>query len=147
MVEHRWGFADRGTPEEAAALASRLQFAAQSLALEYPELSPAAAERLIFAVAREFLSSAQVAQFVPTLATRRARQLLRHRGVEVVIPDAWIEDENSSVVDRASAREPAPAPALAPPRPPAFYAVEAKRLLAKAKELRATTLLAVGSED
>lgn len=141
MVEHLWSSVDRGGAEAEAALAGRLRFAAQSLTVEYPELSPAEAERLIFDVAREFLSAAQVAQFVPTLATRRARHLLRHREVEIVIPDAPIEDQSSSSIGIASAPEATEAvraPTLAPPRPPAYYASEAKRLLEKARTLRAT---------
>src|SRR5688500_18457973 len=70
---------EHADPTEAAALAGRLRFAAESLTVEFEGLSPGEAERLIFGAAREFLSDAQVAQFVPTLATRRARQLLRSR--------------------------------------------------------------------
>ena len=141
MVEHLWSSVDRGGTEESAALAGRLRFAAQSLTMEYPELSPAQAERLIFDVAREFLSAAQVAQFVPTLATRRARHLLRNGEIEIVLPDTPIEDGSSSLIGIPSApasSEPEPAPPSAPPRPPAYYASEAKRLLEKARALRAT---------
>ena len=157
MVERLWSPEAAGASEEEAALAGRLRFAAQSLAMEYPELSPEAAERLIFDVAQEFLSAAQVAQFVPTLATRRARQLLRRRQFEVVIPDVP-EAESLSVVGASPPADsaptdsaptdreaPVPARASAPPRPPAYYASEAKRLLEKARTLRADTLLAVGA--
>ena len=150
MVEHLWSSDDRGGAEAEAALANRLRFAAQSLTMEYPELSPAQAEQLIFDVAREFLSAAQVAQFVPTLATRRARHLLRNGEVEIVLSDAPIEDESSTVNGNAStpaAREAVPAPASAPPRPPAYYAGEAKRLLEKARTLRTNTLLSVGADE
>jgi len=134
---------DHRAPSEASALADRLRFAAESLTMEFEGLSSAEAERLIFDVAQEFLSGAQVAQFVPTLATRRARQLLRHRGGEVVIPDTPLEEGSSSLIGIPSApasREPEPAPPSAPPRPPAYYASEAKRLLEKARALRATPL-------
>ena len=143
MVEHLWSLDVRDGKEAEAALAGRLRFAAQSLIIEYPELSPAQAERLIFDVAREYLSAAQVAQFVPTLATRRARHLLRNREVEIVLPDAPIEDESPA----PAATEAVRAPTSAPPRPPAYYASEAKRLLEKARTLRANTLVSVGAKD
>lgn len=132
--------------DDSEVLADRLRFAAESLTFEFDGLSRAAAERLIFDVAREFLSEAQIAQFVPTFATRRARQLLRESpsAVEVVIPgDDPFEGEVPGLADAvpARAREPVDAPVSAPPRPPAYYAEEAKRLLERAKALRATTLL------
>lgn len=138
---------EHADPTEAAALASRLRVAAESLALEFEGLSPVEAERLIFGVAREFLSAAQVAQFVPTLATRRARQVLRARRPGEVFVDL-IAAEASADVEITIAAEPvdvAAAPAgrevpaaAAPPMPPAYYAGEAKRLLERARALRAT---------
>jgi hypothetical protein len=130
-------------------LADRLRFAAESLTLEFEGLSRAHAERLIFDVASEFLSEAQVAQFVPTFATRRARQLLREGAsvVEVVIPDDdTLESEIPSLaavaqVPAPAAREPVGPSVSGPARPPAYYADEAKRLLERARALRAATLL------
>lgn len=141
--------------DESEVLADRLRFAAESLALEFEGLSRTDAERLIFDVARNFLSEAQVAQFVPTFATRRARQLLRHRPsvVEVTMPDEVfelvipdndpVEHHPPSMADVASvpAREPVGTSVSRPARPPAYYADEAKRLLERAKALRAATLV------
>ena len=138
---------EHADPTEAAALAGRLRFAAESLALEFEDLSPDEAERLIFGVAREFLSDAQVAQFVPTLATRRARQVLRSRPPGEVFVDL-VAAETSTGMEITIAAEPVevaaasavterPA-AAAPPMPPAYYAGEAKRLLERARALRAT---------
>lgn len=139
---------EHADPTEAEALAGRLRFAAESLALEFEDLSPNEAERLIFGVAREFLSDAQVAQFVPTLATRRARQVLRSRppgevfvdlvaaeastGVEKTLPDEAVEVRGAPAVREV------PAAAAPTPMPPAYYAGEAKRLLERARALRAT---------
>jgi hypothetical protein len=134
--------------DESEVLADRLRFAAESLTLEFEGLSRAEAERLIFDVAREFLSEAQVAQFVPTFATRRARQLLRDGPsvVEVVIPDGPLDAEIPSLANFAPtptpARQPVGASVSPPARPPAYYADEAKRLLERAKALRAATFLA-----
>lgn len=141
--------------DDSEVLADRLRFAAESLTFEFEGLSRAHAERLIFDVAQKFLSEAQIAQFVPTFATRRARQLLRDRpsevelvipdeGVEVVIPgDDPLESEVPGLAEAVSARarESVGASVSAPARPPAYYAEEAKRLLERAKALRATTLL------
>ena len=130
------------THDDSEVLADRLRFAAESLTFEFEGLSRAGAERLIFDVAREFLSEAQIAQFVPTFATRRARQLLRDRpsAVEVVIPDEVVE-----VVIPDDGELESEGPTLvtvsAPARPPAYYAEEARRLLEKAKALRAATML------
>jgi hypothetical protein len=143
------------THDESKALADRLRFAAESLTLEFEGLSRTDAERLVFDVARAFLSEAQVAQFVPTFAIRRARQLLRDRPsetevvisdvvVEVVIPDDDpFERGIPSLADVAPtpAREPVGTSVSAPARPPAYYASEAKRLLERAQALRAATLL------
>lgn len=130
-------------PTKEDVLADRLRWAAESLTLEFKGVSPADAERLIFDVAREF-SNAKVAQFVPTFASRRARQMLRDRqtvgspaeaapdDLEVIIEDAPITVETSPVAE-------APSAASARLQPPAYYAIEAKRLLERAKVLRATT--------
>ena len=131
-------------PTEKEVLADRLRFAAESLTLEFQGVSPADAERLIFDVAREF-SNATVAQFVPTFATRRARQVLRDGqapgsslaeaaldDLEVIVEDDPITVETSPAVDVP------PAPS-GPIRSPAYYATEAKRLLERARNLRATT--------
>jgi hypothetical protein len=130
---------EHADPTEAAALAGRLRFAAESLALEFEDLSPDEAERLIFGVAREFLSDAQVAQFVPTLATRRARQVLRSRPPGELFVDL-VAAEPVEVAAAPAVRDvpAAAAPPMPPPMPPAYYAGEAKRLLERARALRAT---------
>jgi hypothetical protein len=116
---------EHADPTEAAALAGRLRFAAESLALEFEDLSPNEAERLIFGVAREFLSDAQVAQFVPTLATRRARQVLRSRPpgelfVDLVAAEP-VEVAAASAVTVTVTDVPADAaPPKPPPMPPAY---------------------------
>lgn len=132
-------------PTEEEVLANRLRWAAESLTIEFHEVSQAEAERLIFDVTREFLSEAKVAQFIPTFATRRARQLLRDRQAAGIPPAAAasepapdleviLVDEDPIAVDYSSG----------PPRPPAYYADEAKRLLERAKVLRATAPLPAG---
>ena len=68
---------DASTRDEREVLENRLRWAAESLTMEFQGISQADAERLVFEVAEQFLSDAKVAQFVPTFATRRARQLLR----------------------------------------------------------------------
>ena len=130
-------------PTEEDVLADRLRWVAESLTLEFQGVSPADAERLIFDVAREF-SNAKVAQFVPTFAARRARQMLRDGQaagsppaepaddvLEVILEDDPITVEKSPVVE-------APPAVSAQLQPPAYYAIEAKRLLERAKVLRAT---------
>lgn len=152
-------------------LADRLRWAAESLTIEFEEVSRADAERLIFDVAREF-SEAKVAQFVPTLATRRARQMLRGRqaagpalaelvvgspsngvtdsaaaDLEVILDDDPLGTESSDLVKVPPglvASELRRGPESAPFRSPADYATEARRLLERAKVLRATTLSATG---
>lgn len=138
---------EHADPTEAGALAGRLRFAAESLTVEFEGLSPGEAERLLFGVARQFLSDAQVAQFVPTLATRRARQLLRSRPpgetfVDLVAAEGWAAAEVTNPdepveVGAAPAVREVPAAAAAP-MPSAYYAGEAKRLLERARALRAT---------
>lgn len=156
-------------------LADRLRWAAESLAVEFHGVSPADAERLIFDVAREFLSDAKVAQFVPTFATRRARQVLRDRqaagtspaapassapfggviaqaapDLEVILDDDAIEVESSDrggMPTAPTASEPVRGPASAPVPSPADYATEAKRLLERAKALRATALPPASPEE
>lgn len=129
-------------PTEKDVLADRLRCAAESLTLEFHGVSPSDAERLIFDVAREF-SNAKVAQFVPTFATRRARQMLRDReGVGGVVaepqPDleVFVVDD-PIVIETSDVAEARPA-ASASVKPPAYYAIKAKRLLERAKVLRAT---------
>ena len=138
---------EHADPTEAAALAGRLRFAAESLTVEFEGLSSGEAERLIFDVAREFLSDAQVAQFVPTLATRRARQLLRSRPPgETFVDLVAAEAEAAAEVTVPGEPEVGPGPAVrevpaavaAAPMPPAYYAGEAKRLLERARALRAS---------
>jgi hypothetical protein len=161
--------------DESDVLADRLRWAAESLTIEFDEVSRPDAERLIFAVAREFLSEAKVPQFVPTFATRRARQVLRDRqaagtalvepvigdpsnglidltasDIEVIRDDDPISAESSDPVEvpRAEvATERERGPALAPFRSPSEYATEARRLLEKAKVLRATALSPTGPGD
>jgi hypothetical protein len=143
---------DRSIPDEREVLEDRLRWAAEALTVEFREISQADAERLVFEVAEEFLSDAKVAQFVPTFATRRARQVLRSgqaRGasptavldppcadLEVIVEDDPIEVETSHVdpVDAGIAP-------IAPVRPPAYYATEARRLLERAKGLRANAVI------
>jgi hypothetical protein len=143
---------DRAIPDEREVLEDRLRWAAESLTVEFRGISQADAERLVFEVAEEFLSDAKVAHFVPTFATRRARQLLRSgqaRGasltavlappsadLEVIVADDPIEVETSHVhtVDAAIAP-------TAPVRSPAYYATEARRLLERAKGLRANAVI------
>lgn len=133
---------EHADPTEAAALADRLRLAAASLALEFEGLSLGEAERLIFRVAREFLSDAQVAQFVPTLATRRARQVLRSRPPDEVLVDLVAAEKtlpDEAVEVRGAPADRAVRAAAAPvPMPAAYYAGEAKRLLDRARTLRAT---------
>lgn len=134
-------------PSEWEALADRLRFAAESLTHEFEGLLRADAERLIFDVARQFLSDAQVAQFVPTFATRRARQLLRDRpvGVEVIPDDDPFEGEQPGQAHAVPAppNEPVGTTVAGPVPPPAYFAIEAKRLLERAKALRAATLVSI----
>lgn len=130
-------------PTEEDVLTDRLRWAAEGLTLEFRGVSAADAERLIFDVAREF-SNATVPTFVPTFATRRARQLLRNGqaagsslmesepdDLEVIVEDDPIAVETSPVVE-------APPAASARVQSPAHYAIEAKRLLERAKALRGT---------
>jgi hypothetical protein len=163
------------TRDESEVLADRLRWAAESLTIEFDEVSRADAERLIFDVAQEFLSEAKVAHFVPTFATRRARQLLRDRqaagtalvepviggpsnglidlaapDLEVILDDDPVEAESSDLVDvppATAASQLELGPASAPHRSPADYVTEAKRLLERAKVLRATTLFPADSAD
>lgn len=150
----------RADPTEDEVLADRLRSAAESLTIEFHGVSRPEAERLIFDVAREFLSEARVAQFIPTFATRRARQLLRDRqapgtspaapDLEVILDDDPIEVESPDLDEMLTAPtvgEPVRGPATAPPPLPADYATEAKRLLEKAKALRATALLPASPEE
>jgi hypothetical protein len=131
---------DQPDSTEAAALAGRLRFAAESLAVEFENLSSVEAERLIFGVARQFLSDAQIVQFVPTLATRRARQLLRtgppgESGlfVDLVAAEASGDVDGTVPDEPGGAHEP---PTVTVPLSPTFYADEAKRLLERARALR-----------
>jgi hypothetical protein len=163
------------TRDESEVLADRLRWAADSLTIEFDQVSRADAERLIFDVAREYLSEAKVAQFVPTFATRRARQLLRDRqaagtalvepfigapsnglidltasDIEVIRDDDPIGAESTDLVEGppatvATQRERGPAPA--PFRSPSEYATEARRLLERAKVLRATAPTPAGPGD
>ena len=143
---------DGSTRDEREVLEDRLRWAAESLTIEFGGISQADAERLLFDVAEQFLSDANVAQFVPTFATRRARQLLRSgqaRGasltavlappsadLEVIVADDPIGVETSHIdtVDAVIAP-------TAPVRPPAYYATEARRLLEIAKGLRAKAVI------
>ena len=159
---------DASTRDEREVLEDRLRWAAESLTVEFQGISQADAERLVFEVAEQFLSDAKVAQFVPTFATRRARQLLRSglpggtalaealfappsdgpngMGVfddlEVIVEDDPIEVETSP----SRTFTPSPAP-TAPLRPPAYYATEARRLLERAKVLRATAVVPGGRAE
>src|SRR5688572_19358807 len=97
------------TRDEREVLEDRLRWAAESLTIEFQGISQADAERLVFDVAEQFLSDAKVAQFVPTFATRRARQVLRsgqsgstalarmqpHADLEVIVEDDPSEVETS----------------------------------------------------
>ena len=156
------------TRDERELLEDRLRWAAESLTIEFQGVSQADAERLVFEVADHFLSDAKVAQFVPTFATRRARQMLRSglpgnaalaealfappaddaNGIdppddlEVIVEDDPVEVETSP----SSTAAPAAAP-TAPLQPPAYYATEARRLLERAKVLRATAVVPGGRAD
>lgn len=153
---------DASTRDEREVLEDRLRWAAESLTIEFQGVSQADAERLVFEVAEQFLSDAKVAQFVPTFATRRARQLLRSGlpgntalaealfappsdgtngtgafdDLEVIVEDDPIEVETSHL----GAVRPVITP-TAPPQPPAYYASEARRLLERARILRATAVV------
>lgn len=159
---------DGSTRDEREVLEDRLRWAAESLTIEFRGISQSDAERLLFEVAEQFLSDAKVAQFVPTFATRRARQLLRSgqaggaslaaavfappsesgnglkspADLEVIIEDDPIEVETSHLdtVDAVIAP-------TAPLRPPAYYATEARRLLERARILRATAVVPGGPSD
>lgn len=141
---------DASTRDEREVLEDRLRWAAESLTVEFQGISQADAERLLFEVAEQFLSDAKVAQFVPTFATRRARHLLRSglpgstalAELEVIVEDDPIEVETSHL----DAVRPATT-STAPPRPPAYYVTEARRLLEKAKVLRATAVVPGGRAD
>ena len=147
---------DGSTRDEREVLEDRLRWAAESLTIEFQGISQADAERLVFGVAEQFLSDAKVAQFVPTFATRRARQLLRsglpgstalarmepHADLEVMVEDDPIEVETSPLGATGQAISPG-----APLRPPAYYATEARRLLERAKVLRATAAVPGGRAD
>ena len=147
------------TRDESEVLADRLRWAAESLTIEFDEVSRADAERLIFAVAREFLSEAKVPQFVPTFATRRARQLLRDRqATGAALAEPVIGAPSNGITDSAAADlevilddDPVEAESSesssAPHRSPADYATDAKRLLERAKVLRATTPFPADSAD
>jgi hypothetical protein len=144
------------TRDEREVLEDRLRWAAESLTIEFQGISQADAERLVFDVAEQFLSDAKVAQFVPTFATRRARQVLRsgqlgsmalarmqpHADLEVIVEDDPIEVETSHLATVGQAISPGAAL-----RPPAYYATEARRLLEKAKVLRATAVVPGGRAD
>jgi hypothetical protein len=144
------------TRDEREVLEDRLRWAAESLTIEFQGISQADAERLVFDVAEQFLSDAKVAQFVPTFATRRARQVLRsgqlgsmalarmqpHADLEVIVEDDPIEVETSHLATVGQAISPG-----APLRPPAYYATEARRLLEKAKVLRANAVVPGGRAD
>lgn len=158
---------DASTRDEREVLEDRLRWAAESLASEFQGISQADAERLVFEVAEQFLSDAKVAQFVPTFATRRARQLLRSglpgstaltealfappsdgangteapTDIEVIVEDDPIELETSHL---GAVR---PGTSTAPLQPPAYYATEARRLLERAKVLRATAVVPGGRAD
>ena len=148
------------TRDEREVLEDRLRWAAESLTIEFHGVSQADAERLVFEITDQFLSDARVAQFVPTFATRRARQLLRSGlpkstalaealfappaddangmgsdDLEVIVEDDPIEVETSHPSIAPAA------PPTAPLRPPAHYAAEARRLLERAKVLRATAVV------
>lgn len=147
---------EASTREEREVLEDRLRWAAESLTIEFQGISQAEAERLVFGVAEQFLSDAKVAQFVPTFATRRARQVLRrgqsgstalagiepHADLEVIVEDDPIEVETSHLGTVGQTITPG-----APPRPPAYYATEARRLLERAKVLRATAVFPAGQAD
>lgn len=125
--------------EEGALLVDRLRVVAESLNAEFRELSRAHAESLVFRAAQEVLSAASVLQFVPTFAERRARHLL-HNGRAPATEHAAKE---SSPAPTDPAVPPRPTQfAAVPPWPHAFYTNEAKRLLERARNLRAGTLTA-----
>ncbi len=133
-------------PEQGRVLAERLRLAAELLHDEFQELSKPEAERLIFQAAQEVLSAASVVQFVPTFAERRARHIL-HGGLPSAADPSL--DLTTSESQRHDGEEPVGAPDTPnagpsiPPRwPDAFYATEAKRLLEKARLLRASALAA-----
>ena len=144
------------TRDEREVLEDRLRWAAESLTIEFQGVSQADAERLVFDVTEQFLSDAKVPQFVPTFATRRARQVLRSgqsgstalartqpdADLEVIVEDDPIEVETSHLATVGQAVSPG-----APLRPPAYYATEARRLLEKAKVLRATAVVPGGRAD
>jgi hypothetical protein len=133
--------------DEEAVLADRLRWAAESLSIEF-QLPAADAERLIHGLTREFFSDAKVAQFVPTLAIRRARQLLRDgqfAGPPSVAPPREEIDLREPLEEVAA--KPVIRAAPAPLRPLSDYAVEAKHLLDRAKSLRATAPLPPGRQN
>jgi len=144
------------TRDEREVLEDRLRWAAESLTIEFQGISQADAERLVFDVAEQFLSDAKVAQFVPTFATRRARQVLRsgqpgrtalpgvdpHADLEIIVEDDPIEVETSHLGTAGQAIT-----AGVPIRPPAYYATEARRLLERAKVLRATAVVPGGRAE
>lgn len=155
-------------PDEEAVLAERLRLVAESLNAEFRGLSKAEAERLVLVAAHDVLSSASVMQFVPTFAQRRARSLL-HNGYSPAGPEATTDTLDLSPPAAAAPHAPVtPAPQVAPPYaatdvrapgpsdgtglrpqtthtlapawPDDFYASEAKRLLERARNLRASSL-------
>lgn len=142
--------------DEGATLVQRLRFVAETLDAEFGGLSRADAERLIFSAAHEVLSAASVVQFVPTFAERRARHILQAGDF---VPGEDLP-EPAAAAPPVLPPEPAPPPAAAPRatpatasrppagprRPDAFYADEARRLLEKARDLRAATLEAMGPD-
>ena len=133
--------------DEGATLVQRLRFVAETLDAEFGGLSRADAERLIFSAAQEVLSAASVVHFVPTFAERRARMILQAGDF---VPPTDVP-ERAAAAPPVAPPEPAPGPAAAPPTTPApasgvpggprwpdaFYADEARRLLEKARDLRA----------
>jgi hypothetical protein len=142
-------------PEQGPVLAERLRVVADSLKAEFQGLSRSDAERLVLIAAVEVLSSASVVHFVPTFVERRARQRLSnglnnsHSAPAAEAPEspATAADASPQTAPAPPSAEP-PTPAAAPPAQPwsgAFYASEAKRLLERARDLRAADLAKVRS--
>lgn len=127
-------------PDEGALLVHRLRLVAETLDVKFGGLSKAEAERLIFQMAREVLAGASVIQFVPTFAERRARQILQGG-----LPSSTRSSLDATTPEPEPARpSPSPAPrsepahpTSPPPWPDNYYDTEAKRLLEKARLLRA----------
>lgn len=149
-----WNGLGSTDPDEEAVLADRLRLVAESLNAQFHGLSKADAERLVLAAAHDVLSSASVMQFVPTFAERRARSLLQ-TGYSISVPEATVDAADpagTAAPPLAVTDVPGPTPSdgpgllppathsLAPPWPDDFYASEAKRLLERARDLRAASL-------